>query len=146
MRRALGFGATLVAVGAIVMVVSFLTRQTVDIRVGAACIGVGCVFLGAGIAALGMQRALADDACIVVRTDGLSAQIRDCESFFAWDEITRISFDDAGGAIVIERRQGADFRVTGIGYHGHKKKQSLRELAFELDGMRRKASFKMLRA
>jgi hypothetical protein len=142
MRKVLVPAATLVTIGGLVMVISFLTRQRDDVRILAACIGVVCIVTGSGSAVIGLRRLLADDWCIVVRTDGLMAQLGREETFVPWGDIERIWFDAGPRAIVVDRRTGGDFRVPEQRYRG----TTTEKLAKELDGMRLKASFSMLRA
>jgi hypothetical protein len=143
MRRALTFGSTVVTLGALVMGLSFLTHQNEHVRMVAASGGIATVVLGAGAAVFGMQRVLADDRCIVVRTDGLVSQVNGAETFMAWDSIAAIRLEPGGGAIVVERRgEEAELRMVGSAFRGW----TSATLAVELDGMRRKASFGMLRA
>jgi len=143
MRRALTFGSTMVTLGALVMGVSFVTHQSEHVRMIAAMCGIGTVVLGAASAVFGMQRVLSDDRCIVVRTDGLVSQVNGAETFMEWDSIASIRLDATGGAIVVERRgEHAALRMAGGTFRGF----TSATLAVELDGMRRKASFGMLRA
>jgi len=143
MRRALIFGSTVVTLGALVMGVSFVTHQSEHVRMIAASCGIGTVVVGAVSAVFGMQRVLSDDRCIVVRTDGLVSQVNGAETFMAWDSIASIRLEAGGGAIVVERRgDHAELRMQGGTFRGW----TSATLAVELDGMRRKASFGMLRA
>jgi hypothetical protein len=143
MRFALAFGSSAVTLGALVMAASFLTRQSEHVRMIAASCGIGTVILGAASAVFGMQRVLSDDRCIVVRTDGLVSQVNGSETFMAWDSIASIRLDPGVGAIVVERRgEYAELRMEGGTFRGW----TSATLAAELDGMRRKASFGMLRA
>jgi hypothetical protein len=143
MRRALTFGSTVVTLGALVMAVSFLTHQSEHLRMVAAICGIGTVILGAASAVFGMQRVLRDDRCIVVRTDGLVSQVNGAETFMEWDSIASIRLEVDSGVIVVERRgEHAALRMQGGTFRGW----TSATLAVELDGMRRKASFGMLRA
>lgn len=140
-RRVLGVGAALVTTGALVMVVSFLTRVAPDWRMGAATLGVACVIAGGLTTVIGMQRALADDACVVVRSDGISLQLRGIETLVVWPDIAVVRAVAAPPQIVIERRAGDDVVIADRTFGG----KDARALAATLDDARRKASFDLLR-
>jgi hypothetical protein len=139
MRRALVRGATLVSAGALVMVVAFVTRQSSDVSMAASCLGVILIVAGTVAAVVGMQRLLANEACIVVRADGVSIEAEGREETIAWDDIESIRAGD--GAIVVTRRDGSELAFSDRRFGG----KDARTLSAELDGMRRKAGFGLLR-
>ena len=139
MRRALVRGALLVSAGALVMVAALVTRQSSDVSMAASCAGVVLIIAGTVAAVVGMQRLLANEACIVVRADGISIEAEGREEAIAWDDVESIRSGDR--AIVVLRRDGTEVTVGDRRFGG----KDARALAAELDGMRRKAGFGLLR-
>jgi hypothetical protein len=139
-RRVLVVGAGLIVLGATVMAVSFLTRSSEDVRRMATTVGLACTVAGGLSAVIGMSRALREDTCLVVRTDGLMMQSEGRESLFRWADIERIRLGEDARTIVVVRADGSEITVADRPFAGTETKA----LAQELDGMRRKAAWNLL--
>ena len=139
-RRVLIVGAGLITVGAIVMALSFLTRNTDAVRQVATTLGLVCTVAGGLGAVVGMSRALREDTCLVVRTDGLMTQSAGQETLFRWADIERIRLGADAETIVVVRLDGTEITVADRPFAGTETKA----LAGELDTMRRKAAWNLL--
>jgi hypothetical protein len=81
-------------------------------RVPMTITGLGTV-AGAGFRAIfGLQRVLADDACLVVRTDALVFLDGGPRFELPWDDLEDIAWDDAARALVLRLRDGRETRLT----------------------------------
>jgi hypothetical protein len=68
---------------------------------------------GAGFRAIfGLQRVLADDACLVVRTDALVFLDGGPRFELAWDDLEDIAWDEPGRALVLRLRDGGETRLS----------------------------------
>jgi hypothetical protein len=103
MRRVLVTGATCLLSGALVIAVSFLTRQPEQIREYAAGIGIVLVAGSAAFTAARMQAILREDVSVVLRSDGVGVQAGPNETFVPWADVDDVRWDEARGALVIER-------------------------------------------
>jgi Bacterial PH domain len=106
MRRVLLIGPTLVTLGGIVVSVSFVTRQTTEVRVASALAGFVLVAGGALFTMLGMHRILRDDLYLSLRTDGVVIQSSGREELVAWESFYRARWDTSRRELVIERDDG----------------------------------------
>jgi hypothetical protein len=60
----------------------------------------------------GLQRVLADDACLVVRTDALVFLDGGPRFELAWDDLEDIAWDEPGRALVLRLRDGGETRLS----------------------------------
>jgi hypothetical protein len=140
-RRVLFGGTGVLTVGGLVVAVSFITRQSHDVRLAAAAIGFTCVFGGALFTMIAMHRTLRDEDSVTLRTDGVAVRAGGDETVVAWSDLERAKFD-AGRAVVVLERKGGDPVVIARKHAGI----GLPALAVRIEDTRRKASFGMLRA
>jgi hypothetical protein len=140
-RRALLTGASILTVGALVVAISFLTRQPERVRQIAAVIGLVFTVAGALTTVIRMHAALRDDAYLAVRDDGILIQSRIAAppTFLPWSELTRIHCD--ADALVFERESGAPLRTAE--HFGDGGPGAMQALAKRLDEMRRRAAFSL---
>jgi hypothetical protein len=103
MRRVLVTGAACLTLGGLVVAVSFLTHQPARIREYAAVLGVVLVAGSAASTAIRMQAILREDVSVVLRTDGVAIQAGPDETIVPWGDVERARWDEARGALVIER-------------------------------------------
>jgi hypothetical protein len=132
-RRVLVTGAATLTCGGVVVGGAFLTHQAEALQRVAACAGVALTVLGAAWTAFGMQRILAVDSYLALCKGGVLAKLDGRECFFAWDEIERVTFDDARPAVLLELKGGVfafDQPLAGA---------SPREAARRIDHARKKA-------
>src|SRR5258708_11166664 len=83
-RRVLVAGAVLLTLGGVVVGGAFLTRQRESTRNTAVMIGLLMTVVGAVQTVVGMWRALAVDAFVVARTDGVEVALDGASRVFAW--------------------------------------------------------------
>lgn len=111
MRRVLVTGATSLMLGGLVIAVSFLTRQPERIRELAAAAGIAVVAASAAFTAVSMQGILREDVSVALRSDGVVVQAGSNETIVVWTDVLVARWDEARGALVIERR-GAEAVVV----------------------------------
>lgn len=71
------------------------------------------IIAGAGFRAiLGLQRLLAEDACLVVRTDALVFLDGGPRFELLWEDLEETTWDATGGALVLRLRSGEETRLT----------------------------------
>src|SRR5580692_5606218 len=75
MRRALIIGPAVLTLGGVVVAASFLTYQPLNVRIGAAVLGLALVLSGALFSVMGMQRILRDEVSLALRTDGVALRV-----------------------------------------------------------------------
>ena len=81
-------------------------------RVPMTLAGLGTI-AGAGFRAIfGLQRLLAEDACLVVRTDALVFLDGGPRFELPWEDLEETTWDAAGGALVLRLRDGSETRLT----------------------------------
>jgi hypothetical protein len=137
----LGIGAGVLTIGAAFAGFAVLCRASESMRNVGSVLGVILTVTGALFAVVGMQRALAEDAYIAVRTDGVLVHVGAISEHVAWDTIERIRFDAARGALVFVRRDGGEIVAAGKFADTDQA-----ELAARLDTLRRKAAHNILKA
>jgi hypothetical protein len=69
---------------------------------------------GAGSTLAGMARILRDDSYLAIRTDGVELRLGAAEAIHRWEDIVRIRWDDARGAIVLELQGSEADEVTEV--------------------------------
>ena len=106
MRRVLLVGPTILTLGGLVIAVSFLTRQTPDVRATAVVLGFALILGGAGFTLASMHGILRSEVSLVVRTDGVFVQSASAETLVPWDELLDVRWDAGAGALVLERSSG----------------------------------------
>ena len=138
MRRILVTGPFVLTAGGLVIALSFLTRQPLDVRIAAAAVGFALIFGGAVSTLLVMHKILRDEVSVVVRTDGIAVQDARGETLVAWDDLSGATWDGARGALVIERASAGPLVVarTFVGLAGP-------ELAARLLQHKRRADLKL---
>ncbi len=105
-RRVLLSGAAILTAGGVVVGGAFLTHQGEGLQRAAACAGVALTVAGAAFTAFGMRRILAVDAYLALCKTGVLAKLQGRETFFGWDEIAGVAWDETRQAIVVEARPG----------------------------------------
>ncbi len=93
MKRVLGVATSILAIGSLVVIVSFLTHQSQDTKIAAAIVGFACTACGALIAIVGMHVLLRDESYIAARTDGVMLSSRGREHFIAWDHLHNVRYE-----------------------------------------------------
>ncbi len=93
MKRVLGVALSILAMGTVIVFVSFLTHQNRDAKVAAAIVGFGCTIGGALTAIVGMHVLLRDESYIAARTDGVMLSSRGDERFIAWDNLRNVRYE-----------------------------------------------------
>lgn len=138
MRRILVIGPFVLTAGGLVIALSFLTRQALDVRIVAAAVGFALIFGGAVSTLLVMHKILRDEVSLVIRTDGVAVQDAQGEALVAWDDLSGASWDGARGALVIERASAGPLVVarTFVGHTGP-------ELAARILQQKRRADLKL---
>jgi hypothetical protein len=89
--------------GGLIVFLSLVTRQPLDVRVAAAVAGFALIAGGALVTMLGMHRILRDDVCLALRTDGVVLQSSGRESLVVWDELDGVRWDEARHELILER-------------------------------------------
>lgn len=141
LRKVLGIGAGVLTSGALLTGLSFASHQHETLRNSAVVIGLLCTMGGALVAVIGLQRILAEDAYIAVRTDGILVHLGAHEEVLAWSDMERIRFDPARAAVVFTRRDGGELVIQRpLSGATHE------TLAPHLDSLRRKAEWNLLEA
>ena len=139
MRRALAWGACLMAAGSLVIGLSFLARQPVSVRWLAAAVGFVSIVSAPIVALLGLRNGLREDRYIAVLPEGVWLHLEGDGCVVQWDTLARVAFDADHDALVFSLRAGDELRVerrfAGV---------TNRDLAARLDTARRKASFHLL--
>jgi len=102
-------------------------------------IGLFATALGPGYAIFRLRNALGNDSYIALRSDGVSVHDGTDETLVLWDDLTAAHFDEATGAVVLERREGEPVLVT-VRFAGIE----LPRLAKRIDELRLKAAFNLL--
>jgi hypothetical protein len=140
-RRALVTGAGILTLGACIAAVSFVTHQREAVRHWTAVFGILSTIVGALIAVIGMARVLATDTYLAVNAEGVVLNLDEAgeKRLLRWDDLERVRFDGARGAVVFALRDGGEV-VTETSFAGAEKK----DLAARLDFLRRRAGFGML--
>jgi hypothetical protein len=140
MRRTLVVGPAALTVGALIVAVSFLTRQSQDLRACAAGAGLTLVAASAIFTVASMHRILRDDEYLAIRTDGVILQHASRETLVVWDALARARWDALRAELVLERALGDSVvvgrvfaRITGP------------VLAERIEHARRKAAMGLLR-
>lgn len=111
MRRVLVTGSAILTTGGLVIGVSFLARQSVDVRLAAMLTGFALIFFGAAFTILGMHRILRGEVSLVLRSDGVCIQSDGAETLVPWDDLQAVRWDAAAGCLVLERATGEPLSV-----------------------------------
>jgi hypothetical protein len=112
MRRVLVPGAATVSTGGLVIGLSFVARQSLDVRLEATVAGFLLVALGAAFTILGMHRILRAEVSLVLRTDGVCVQSARQESLVPWDDLQEVHWDPGSSTLVLHRRGGSPLVVS----------------------------------
>jgi hypothetical protein len=141
MRFVLSRGAALMACGALVVGLSFLTRAGEGGRIAAAALGAAFVLSGSLSTIIGLHAVLREEAYIALRRDGLEIATADACAAIAWDELAAVRCDrrDGGERIVLVHRDGGE-RELSQAFAG----TTRAALAKRLDEVRRKAQWNLL--
>ena len=112
-RRVLLIGPSLLSLGGLVVALSFSARSSESVRTLAIVVGMALVAAGAGSTLAGMARILREDSYLAIRTDGVALRFEAAEAVHLWENITRIRWDAARGALVLELRGEGDREGAG---------------------------------
>jgi hypothetical protein len=115
MRRVLVIGPTILTLGGLVIAVSFLTRQPLDVRAIATSAGFVLVIAGAAFTLASMHRILRNEVSLVLRTDGVLVQSARSETMVLWDDLRDVRWDAGAASLVLERSTG-DPVVVGVAH------------------------------
>jgi hypothetical protein len=107
MRRVLITGPAALTAGGLIVFLSLITHQSVEVRIAAAVAGFALVGGGALLTMVGMHRILRDEVCLAIRTDGVMVQTSGKESLVGWDELDGVRWDKERGELVLERGRSA---------------------------------------
>jgi hypothetical protein len=140
MRRALLVGPAVLTLGGVVVAASFLTHQPLNVRIGAAVLGLALVLSGALFSVVGMQRILRDEVSLALRTDGVALRVAGGETLVLWDSLAQVRWDEARRELVMERLELGPLVVAQVfaGIAGP-------ELALRLLQTKRKVAMNLLR-
>lgn len=141
MLRILVTGAAAMLLAAVVIAVSFLTRQPEHVRAFSVAIGLVLAASSGAFTAFSMYRLLRSDESLAIRTDGICLHARATESVLPWDEIVRAGWDAARSRVVIERAGTDPVVVSWVpaGISGP-------DLAVRIEQERRRAAMGLRRA
>ena len=117
MMRYVVIGPALLTLGALVVAVSFVTRQSADVRLAATAIGFVLVAVAAVVTMAGMFRLLRDDAYLAMRTDGVALRTGGVDVVVPWSDLGAVRWDEARAELVLER-DGADELRTAARFAG----------------------------
>jgi hypothetical protein len=106
MFRVLLIGPPTLTAGGLVIAVSFLTHQPLDVRVLAAAVGFVLVASGAGFTLVSMHQILRSEVSLVVRSDGVVVQSDRSELVVEWPRLQGARWDAARSELVVEREGG----------------------------------------
>jgi hypothetical protein len=113
-RRVLVIGPTILTLGGLVIAVSFLTRQPLDVRVVATSAGFALVIAGAAFTLLSMHHILRNEVSLVLRTDGVLVQSARSETLVLWDDLREARWDAEAASLVLERSGGEPIVVATV--------------------------------
>ena len=129
----------LTSVGAFVVCTSFVVRGVLMHHPALTFFGAACMVMGPVLAVYGMRGLLTVDEYVAVLERGLLLHVAGDDLFVGWGEIARVRWEEAGKAIVIERREADDVRLLRPFARTTNAK-----LAARLDELRRKAVFNLI--
>jgi hypothetical protein len=140
--RSFLFSGVVMTLGALSVAASFVYRSPAELHETIFAVGIVLVIVGGLTTIVRFTRALRDETCVVARTDGIVVQADGRETFFAWGDLARVRFDEVARVLVLERTDGTTHHLEDRRYGD----ATAGELAKQLDDLRRKAGWNLLRA